>query len=136
MAHKKSTGAQMLLRQTRHKVQRLSRSVPTWQLGLQQARSHHLDAGTQGFASSQIRDIGNGGSTLSNADDELKGDDLSSHAIIIDEAGRATEPDVMIAVTKHCKNFVRIIRVGDVKQLRATALSAKEMVMGGRWPGA
>ncbi len=113
-------------RKSRYRVQGLWRSVPTWQSGLQQARYYHFHAGTQGLASSQIRNTGVGGFILSTANDRLTGDNLTFHTVIINEAGTAMEPKVLNAITTRRKNLIRISLVGDVRQLR-TIPSAHEI---------
>jgi len=72
-----------------------------------------------------IRDIGLGGTTLSNSDDTLIGNTLEPEWLIIDEAATATEAEVLIAITKHAATLRHVMLVGDIKQLRAVIPTAR-----------
>lgn len=66
-----------------------------------------------------IREIGLGGTTLSNSDDSLIANNLKPDWLIIDEAATATEAEILIAITKHASTIRHVLIVGDIKQFRS-----------------
>ncbi len=74
---------------TEHKVFRDLFLLGNWDANRPDATTLMQDV--KDLRASRICATGTGGSTLSDADEKLVGDNLNSHSIIIDEAGTATE---------------------------------------------
>lgn len=65
-----------------------------------------------------IREIGLGGTTLSNSADSLIANNLEPDWLIVDEAATATEAEILIAITKHASTIRHVLIIGDTKQFR------------------
>lgn len=57
---------------------------------------------------------------------------LSAHALVVDEAGQAVEPEILVALRQanYVNNLERIVLVGDPAQLPATLLSSRGVELG------